>query len=87
MKEITTNKSKRSLKIKKRLEEIGHTGVHVWWENLGPAVEMCGPSGGYMYMSDQTYQFQTPIGLSYVEAMRTLDNPWHWKKAGGENND
>jgi hypothetical protein len=70
-------KSKRSLKIKKRLEELGHTSVHVWWEKIGPAVEMCGPSGGYMYSSDHTKQFQTPIGLSFDEAMQNLDAPWH----------
>jgi hypothetical protein len=69
------NKSPKCKKIKKALEENGHTNVFVWYESIGPAAEMCGESGGYMYTSDQK-ELQA-IGLSFAEAMDTVAKEWH----------
>ena len=71
----TPNKSIKCKKIKKKLEENGHTNVFVWYERLGTAVEMGGHSGGYMYTSDQIEI--EPIGYSFEEAMETIENSWH----------
>ena len=69
------NKSPKCNKLKKKLEENGHTNVYVWYERMGGAVEMCGCSGGYMYVSDQAEIY--PLGYSFNEAIKALENPWH----------
>jgi hypothetical protein len=66
------NKSPKCKKIKKKLEENGHTNVFVWYERIGSAVEMGGNSGGYMYTSDQSSL--EPIGYSFEESMETINN-------------
>ena len=71
----TPNKSPKCKKIKKKLEENGHTNVFVWYERLGAAMEMAGCSGGYMYASDQ--EAIIPIGYSFEEAMEAIENSWH----------
>jgi hypothetical protein len=65
-----TNNTPNAKKLKVKLEEYGHTDIHVWWEQLGPAMEMCGNSGGYMFVSNEM-DIQ-PIGLSFDEAMDHL---------------
>ena len=71
----TPNKSQKCQKLRKKLEENGHTNVFTWYEKLGSAMEMCGCSGGYMYTSDQSTL--EPIGYSFEEAIEMLDNEWH----------
>lgn len=73
--ESNANKSSKTKKLKKRLEELGHKYVHVWWEPMGTAMEMCGNDGGYMFASDQEVIY--PLGLSFQEAMDTLDFRCH----------
>ena len=62
-------KSPRARRLRSELERLGHTRVVVWWEPIGPALEMCGHSGGYMFRSSQEYG-PIPLGLSLAEAMR-----------------
>jgi hypothetical protein len=64
------NASPKQKKIKKALEELGHTNVEVWWEQLESAMEMCGPGGGYAFHSDQ--ESMEPLGYSFEEAMEKL---------------
>jgi hypothetical protein len=66
---------KRTEKIRIRLEAMGHTKVKVWWEPIGPALEMCGNSGGYMYQSEE--RGLDWLGLSFAEAERNLDRGLH----------
>lgn len=70
-----TNNSPKAKKIKNRLEELGHTDVHVWYEPFGPAYEMCGNSGGYMYTSN--YLDIQGIGYTFKEAMEVIEQSWH----------
>ena len=63
-----TNSTPKAKKLKTQLESFGHTDVHVWWENLGMAVEMCGCSGGYMALSEQMRHEIEPLGYSFTEA-------------------
>lgn len=72
---FSANKSPNAKKIKKKLEELGHTNVFVWYEPLGPAMEMEGPQGGFMYCSDQ--RPMEPIGYTFVEAFAMIQNIWH----------
>ena len=73
-KDTIPNKSPKAKKIKLALEKIGHTNVLVWWENIGMAVEMCGHSGGYMFISDQLdYEMFEALGLSFDEAIDTIN--------------
>ena len=72
---FTPNKSPKCKKIKKKLEENGHTNVFVWYESIGMQAEMGGNSGGYMYVSDQE-QIE-PIGYSFEEAMEAINSNWH----------
>ena len=71
------NTSPKQKKIKKALESLGHTNVEVWWENIGTAVEMCGPDGGYFFHSDQ--ECLEPLGYSFNEAMEAIEK-WTWLK-------
>lgn len=69
------NVSPKQKKIKKALEAKGHTGVEVWWEQLGSAMEMSGPEGGYFFHSDQNDH--EPLGYSLNEAMEAIEK-WKW---------
>lgn len=74
--------SKNAKQIRLALEVQGHTNVKVWWNPWGPAIEMCGPSGGYFYCSDQRpgeppkttddYGCGEPIGLTFAETMERI---------------
>ena len=70
-----TNNSPKAKKLKKRLEELGHKDVHVWWEPLGPAYEMCGNEGGYMYVSN--FVDNQPIGYTFKEALEIIEKDWN----------
>lgn len=69
-----TNSSPKQKKIQKRLEELGHTDVHVWWEPIGGALEMCGNEGGFFFCSDQ--EEINPLGYSFDDAIEALDASW-----------
>lgn len=60
--------------IRARLLVLGHTHVRVWWEPIGPALEMCGYSGGFFFSSDE--YSTTPIGLSLDEALSNLNDSY-----------
>lgn len=66
------NTSPKQKKIKKKLEELGHANVEVWWEQLESANEMCGMGGGYFFCSDQ--EDLNPIGYSFEDVMDTIEN-------------
>lgn len=74
------NTSPKQKKIKKRLEELGNTNVEVWWEQIGPACEMCGNEGGYFFCSEE--YAHVPIGYSFDEAMEYIE---HFKVNEKEN--
>lgn len=61
----------RSPKIRKlwdRLVSLGFRKFKLWWEPIGPALEMCGHSGGYMLEdSDGKYW---PLGICLDDALR-----------------
>ncbi len=67
--------SPRMRRLQRALEKSGHTGVELRWEPMGPALEMCGHSGGYIFESDQTREGVNglpsviPLGLSLAEAL------------------
>lgn len=72
-----TNSSRNSKKLKAELEKRGHTDVHVWWETIGPAFEMCGHSGGYFAASEQIHDVIEALGLDLAEAMEHVQtSPW-----------
>lgn len=64
-------KSRRSLAVIAALEASGHTNVKLEWEPIGPAAEMCGHSGGYLFTSDQQ-RGVIPLGLSMHEALANV---------------
>lgn len=72
------NKTPNQKKIKKRLEELGHKHVFVWWEPVGVWCEMMGADGGYMCVTD--HECAWPLGYSYDEAMESLN----WKTHDGK---
>lgn len=71
------NSTPKQKKLKRALEELGHTNVEVWWEKLSPAMEMCGMGGGYMFSSDQ--EEIHPIGYSFSEAISFISNASYLK--------
>jgi len=67
--------SYRSEKIKKALETKGYTNVKAWYEPLGVALEMCGPSGGWLYSSDQRNEDWLGYNVEEaLEAVKQMDN-------------
>ena len=64
------NKTPNQKKIKKRLEELGHRHVFVWWEPIEAGLIMCGCGGGYFAVSDR--EDLLPLGLSCREALDFL---------------
>ena len=63
----------RSPKIRKlwdRLASLGFHKVALWWEPIGPALEMCGHSGGYMADIDGD---MVPLGLDLKSALRMAE--------------
>lgn len=71
------NATPKQKKIRKALEDIGHTNIEVWWENLSPAMEMCGMGGGYMFSSDQEEIY--PIGYSFDSAISFISGAEYLK--------
>lgn len=69
---VKVNCTPKQKKIKKRLEELGHKDVEVWWEPLEPACEMCGMGGGYFFSSET--EGLEPIGYSIDEAMDNIED-------------
>lgn len=66
------NTSRNQLKLKKKLEGMGHTNVEVWWEPVSGGCEMCGCDGGVFFHSDQNEL--EPLGYSYEEANEYIEN-------------
>lgn len=66
------NTSPNQKKLKKRLEELGHTNVEVWWETVRGSLEMSGAEGGVFFSSDQCEL--EPVGYSYEEAFEYIEN-------------
>lgn len=57
----------RMRKLWDRLVSLGFRGFKLHWEPIGPALEMCGHSGGYI-LTERDGQV-TPLGLSLIDAL------------------
>lgn len=60
----------RMRKLWDRIAALGFRGFTLRWEPMGPALEMCGHSGGYI-LEERNNRETTPLGLTLAEA---LDN-------------
>lgn len=68
-------KSRKARVLYDALVKSGHTKIRIWWEPIGPALEMCGHSGGYMFESNEAQRngvSPVPIGLSLDEALDSV---------------
>lgn len=71
--EHNVNAPSRNARILRReLEAMGHRNVRVWWERIGIAMEMCGPSGGWFCESDMTHYQPEPLGLNFDSALHAV---------------
>lgn len=69
------NESRNQKKLKKLIEQLGHTSVEVWWEAVRGGYDMGGYDGGFMFCSDICTC--EPLGYSFEEAWEYLnDAPW-----------
>lgn len=62
----------RMRKLWDRLASLGFRGFTLRWEPIGPALEMCGNSGGYIL--EERDDEITPLGLSLGEALRAAEH-------------
>lgn len=75
---MARRESPRMRKLRRALKESGHTDIVIRWERIGPALEMCGHGGGYIFESEQTraglggMPSVIPIGLSLGEALANV---------------
>lgn len=83
MSDIKYNATPKAKKIKKKLEELGHTNVKVWWETICGGCEMCGYEGGWFFESEENSI--EPIGYSFEEAMEHLESDWFDVRADEQN--
>ena len=66
------NRTKNCLKIKSKIEKLGHTGIEVWYERPCGSVEMEGTQGGYFFISNEHNDLE-PLGLSLNEVFSYID--------------
>lgn len=64
--------SRKARILRRELEAMGHLNVRVWWEHIGIAMEMCGPSGGWFCESDMTHYQPEPLGLNFGSALHAV---------------
>ena len=73
------NNTPKAKKIKKRLEELGHKNVEVWYEPIRSGVEMSGYEGGWAFCSDncdddyESY-FDPCLGYNFEEALEAVED-------------
>ena len=72
------NNTPKAKKIKKRLEELGHKNVEVWYETIKSGCEMSGYEGGWAFSSnndneDESY-FDPCLGYNFEEALETIED-------------
>ncbi len=61
----------RMRKLWNRVASLGFRGFKLRWEPMGPALEMCGHSGGYI-LTERDDDI-TPLGLSLDEALHAAE--------------
>ncbi len=66
--------SRSKEKIRKAIEAKGWTILELDWEPIGPAMEKCGPDGGWSIMiekevPDKPYEFEHLMGYNIGEIM------------------
>ena len=77
----TRPKSPKIRKLWDRIAALGFRKVTLWWEPIGPALEMCGHSGGYIMAIDHEI---TPLGLSLDEALSGAERHAEYVSAWGK---
>lgn len=60
-------------KLWDKLSSLGFRGFTLRWEPMGPALEMCGHSGGYI-ITEQPNDMVTPLGLSLQVALKMAEH-------------
>lgn len=69
------NNTPKAKKIKKYLENLGHTNVEVWYEPIKKGCEMSGYEGGWAFCSgseDEEY-FDPCLGYNIEEALENIE--------------
>lgn len=69
------NGTSKAKKLKKRLEELGHKNVEVWYEIIKRGCEMSGYEGGWAFCSnneDEEY-FDPCLGYNFEEALEAIE--------------
>lgn len=73
--EKKVNNTPKAKKIKKYLENLGHTNVEVWYETIKKGCEMSGYEGGWAFCSgieDEEY-FDPCLGYNIEEALESIE--------------
>lgn len=73
------NNTPKAKKLKKRLEELGHKNVEVWYETIRRGYEMSGYEGGWAFCSgneDEGYEeyFDPCLGYNFEEALESIED-------------
>ena len=79
------NNTPKAKKIKKRLEELGHKNVEVWYEPIRSGVEMSGYEGGWAFCSDDCdddFEAQRTAINQYMDEIIGTPNRWLGKCVG-----
>lgn len=69
----------RMRKLWDRLASLGFRGLTLHWEPMGPALEMCGYSGGYI-LTERSGEV-TPLGHSLAAALSGAERHAEYVKA------
>lgn len=69
------NNTPKAKKIKKYLENLGHTNVEVWYEPIRKGCEMGGYEGGWAFCSgnEEEEYFEPCLGYNIEEALENIE--------------
>lgn len=71
--------SLKARKLKKRLEELGHTNINIWYEPVRRGCEMGGYEGGWFFTSSTVTEntednYFDVLGYNIEEALEAVEN-------------
>lgn len=71
------NNTPKAKKIKKKLEELGHKNIEVWYEPIRKGCEMGGYEGGWAFCSHsdngEEECFDPCLGYNFEEALEAIE--------------
>jgi len=69
--------SRNQDKIRRAVKAKGWEVIELSWDPIGPAIEMCGPDGGWFLMVEyngEKYNYETILAYNIKEVLEQIEN-------------